>query len=248
MCLFQDLQQQVRQQQDQHAVLTNQKAKYETLQQQHALLQSTCQQLKQDLQNAQLDLSVKLTTEHLQQSQLAQPKHARVFSMRANSILDSYNAGETGMQQTRLESESILSEGQTAMNKLQEQDTYSHDVLLRLQQLAEQIAGLSLQQDLLLTHTVSGIHTLVDTLERALSSLRNMARIKCSIEVTKLTQSIKHMEQSLEEYKVCPLCMEHDQEFVLNCGHQVCPSCSDSLHSCPFCRTSISFRTRVFRA
>jgi len=134
------------------------------------------------------------------------------------------------------------------MNKLQEQDTYSHDVLLRLQQLAEQIAGLSLQQDLLLTHTVSGIHTLVDTLERALSSLRNMARIKCSIEVTKLTQSIKHMEQSLEEYKVCPLCMEHDQEFVLNCGHQVCPSCSDSLHSCPFCRTSISFRTRVFRA
>jgi len=229
MCLFQDLQQQVRQQQDQHAVLTNQKAKYETLQQQHALLQSTCQQLKQDLQNAQLDLSVKLTTEHLQQSQLAQPKHARVFSMRANSILDSYNAGETGMQQTRLESESILSEGQTAMNKLQEQDTYSHDVLL-------------------LTHTVSGLHTLVDTLERALSSLRNMARIKCSIEVTKLTQSIKHMEQSLEEYKVCPLCMEHDQEFVLNCGHQVCPSCSDSLHSCPFCRTSISFRTRVFRA
>ncbi len=247
MCLIQDLQQQIRQQQD-SAVLANQKAEYETLQQQHALLQSTCQQLKQDLQNAQLALSVKVTAEHLQQSQLAQPKSARVFSMRASSILDSYNAEEIGMQQTRLESDSTLSEGQTTVNKLQEQDSHSHDALLRLQQLAEQVASLSLEQDGLLMHPVSEIHTVVDTLEHALSNVQTVARLKCSAEVTKLTQLVKHMEQSLEDYKVCPLCMEHDQEFVLNRGHQLCPSCSDSLHTCPFCRTSISFRTRVFRA
>jgi len=232
MCLIQDLQQQIRQQQDQRAVLANQKAEYQTLQQQHALLQSTCQQLQQELQNAQL----------------AQPKSARVFSMRASSILDSYNAEEIGMQQTRLGSDSTLIEGQTAVKKLQEQDAHSHDALLRLQQLAEQVVGLSLEQDGLLMHPVSEIRTVIDTLEHALSNVRNVARLKCSAEVTKLTQLVKHMEQSLEDYKVCPLCMEHDQEFVLNCGHQLCPSCSDSLHSCPFCRTSISLRTRVFRA
>ena len=248
MCLIQDLQQQIRQKQDQRAVLANREAEYEALQQQHALLQSTCHQLQQELQNAQLALSAKVTAEHLQQSQLAQPKSARVFSMRASSILDSYNAEEIGMQQTRLESDSTLIEGQTAVKKLQEQDTHSHDALLQLQQLAEQIAGLSLEQDGLLMHPVSEIYTVVDTLAHALSNVRNVARLKCAAEVTKLTQVVKRMEQSLEDYKVCPLCMEHDQEFVLNCGHQLCPSCSDSLRSCPFCRTSISFRTRVFRA
>ncbi len=248
MGLMQDLQQQIRQQQDQRAVVANQKAEYETLQQQHALLQSACQQLQQELQNDQLALSVKITAEHLQQSQLVQPKSPRVFSMRASSILDSYNAEEIGMQQTRLQSDSALIEGQIAVKKLQEQDTHSHDALLQLQQLAEQVAGLRLEQDGLLMHPVSEIYTVVDTLEHALSNVRNMARSKCSAEVTKLTQLVEHMEQSLEDYKVCPLCMEHDQEFVLNCGHQLCPSCSDSLHSCPFCRTSISFRTKVFRA
>lgn len=248
MCLIQDLQQQIRQQQDQRAVLAIQKAEYAALQQQHALLQSTCQQLNQELQNAQLALSVQETAQHLQQSQPAQPNSVRVFSMQARSILDSYNAEEIGMQQTRLESDCALIEGQTAVKKLQEQDTHSHDALLRLQQLAEQVAGLSLEQDGLLMHPVSELHTVVDTLEHALSNVQNVARLKCSVEVTKLTQMIKHIEQSFEDYKVCPLCMEHDQEFVLNCGHQLCPSCSDSLHSCPFCRTSISYRTRLFRA
>ncbi|DBA65985.1 TPA: hypothetical protein ACH3X2_003002 [Trebouxia sp. C0005] len=196
-----DLQQQIRQQQDQRAVLANQKAEYAALQQQHALLQSTCQQLNQELQNAQLALSVQETAQHLQQSQPAQPNSVRVFSMQARSILDSYNAEEIGMQQTRLESDCALIEGQTAVKKLQEQDTHSHDALLRLQQLAEQVAGLSLEQDGLLMHPVSELHTVVDTLEHALSNVQNVARLKCSVEVTKLTQMIKHIEQSFEDYK-----------------------------------------------
>lgn len=170
--------------------------------------------------------------------------------MQANSsVLDSCNHDEIGMQVTGAES-ALAGTHQihSGRNKLLGEDTNNHEALLHLQHLAEQIAGLSLQQDELLTYALSGLHIVEDTLEHALSNVRAASRKSSSTEVSKLILSVNQMEQLLEEYKVCPQCMENDQELMLNCGHQLCSNCSNGQGRCPFCRTPITSRTRVFRA
>ena len=224
---------------------------HEALQQQHTLLQSTCQQLQQDLQNTQTDLSVsREQAELLPPSQSAPLQLSPTFRMQANStILDSCNADELGMEQTGTRLAAIQScEVQPAKSSMSGEVSKNGDAVVDLQQLAEQIADLSWQQGAWPQCTLVGLHAVEMSLERALSMIQGMSRTKSCAEVSKLTASVNQLEQLVEQYKVCPLCMEHDLEFVLSCGHQLCSSCSTPIVSCPFCRTPVSRRTRVFRA
>ena len=249
LCALQELQQVVRQQEEQCTMLTKHTGSHNNLQQQYALSQTICQQLQLELQDASSALAA--SQQQVQQLQGAQSKGSKAFSMQANSsLLDTCNADEIGMQQVRpdpttLDSSSEMELTQSTTRAL---DSRNYDALRCMQQLSEQIAGLILQPDNLLTEDLPGLHLVEDTLQHALSHLRGALRRKSATAVSKLTITVKHMGRLLEEYKVCPLCMEHDQEFVLNCGHQLCALCSDSLSSCPFCRAPFTRRTKVFRA
>lgn len=50
------------------------------------------------------------------------------------------------------------------------------------------------------------------------------------------------------EQQCCSLCLERPRGLVFNCGHQTCTDCSDKMASseCPFCRTPITARIRLF--
>lgn len=247
--LPQELQQLVKLHQDQCAALAEHRSKYEALQQQHALLQSSCQQLQGDLLLAQDALTVREQSEHQKHSQIVQPKSARVFSMQASSGCgEPCIADQVGTQQTKMECTVLDSgEAQPSRNNTQEMGSNTGDALLCLQQLAEQTAVLSLQQDMLLMGELAGLHALEDTLENALKNVQSASRQKSLTEVSKLRRSVKQMEQTVEDYIVCPLCMERDQECVLSCGHQLCAICSDSLYNCPFCRKPVKTCIKVFR-
>ena len=41
--------------------------------------------------------------------------------------------------------------------------------------------------------------------------------------------------------KLCGVCMNENDDLMMNCGHTLCSKCVNSINSCPFCRANILF-------
>lgn len=129
------------------------------------------------------------------------------------------------------------------------QSTEPHEGLLTtrgLQDAAEQLAVSTINTDSLQRLSVAELHSLESTCQALLSNVIAASRHKAYAEVSQLTLLVAQLERTAEDRKVCPLCMEADKEIVLNCGHQMCQSCRESLTQCPFCSIPISVCIRMY--
>ena len=245
--MLQDLRQRVRQSQEQCVALGNYKDRCLVLQQQHDSLQTVCQQLHQDLGIAREELMNAQEAAQLQANH--DIKSPKVVSMQANSsILDSCHDDDICTHSAR--SQHILvsqNEHHMATTRAETEEGNGQDPL-RAQLLAEQLVELTLQHGAFSACPAMTLYSLEDTLQHALRNVQHVAREKASFELSHMKSMLKQMERTVEEYKVCPLCMEHDKDVMLNCGHQVCEPCSSPLRECPFCRTAVTMRLRMFTA
>lgn len=243
--MLQELQQLLKQSKEQGAALANCKDRFQVLQQQHESLQSVCHQLHQDLGTARDELMIAQNTAQLQ----AVPgvKSSKAISMQANStILDSCNDDDIHAQNARSQHmPGSQNEHHFAAVRAVTQEGTGQDAVC-LQQLADRVLELTMQQDMLSTCPSTLLFSLEDTLQHAVRNTQRMAREKASSELSQMKVMLKQMEQTLEDYRACPLCMEHDKNMLLNCGHQFCEICCNALAECPFCRTAISMRLRMF--
>ncbi|KAI3441100.1 uncharacterized protein J3R85_002774 [Psidium guajava] len=48
------------------------------------------------------------------------------------------------------------------------------------------------------------------------------------------------------ENRVCPICFANPKDMAFGCGHQTCCECGDVLKLCPFCRSSIHTRIKLY--
>ena len=232
--------------QQQHAEMQQQN---DELQQQNDLQQRANQQLRQELQNKSNRLDTLQEDALHEQSRQQMPKPYRVFKLQASSCMqDTGIADESCLQQASAPTATDDCGERLEQQKSQKQDSKGCDTMQFLRQLLDGASGISQNHDHLMTSTLSQLHTVEADLEHALNTVRSAARSKSETEVMRCTGAAKQMERLLEQYKTCSLCMEHDQEIVLNCGHQLCSACSESLDSCPFCRAPVHTRTKVFRA
>ena len=245
--IVQELQQLLKHSQEQCTALGNYKNRFLALQQQHESLQGVCHQLYQDLGNARDELKAAQDTAQLQANyELKSPK---AISMQANStILDSCHDDDIHAHNARSQQMPVSQhEHQLEAAGAGTQGGVGKDAL-HLQRLADQLAELTLQQNMLSACPSILLYSLEDTLQHALMNTQRVTREVTSSELSQVEMTLKHAEQKLEDYKACPLCMEHDKEMVLSCGHQFCEMCCGTLTECPFCRTPISMRLRIFSA
>lgn len=245
--MLQEVQQLLKHSQEQCRAVGNYKDRFLVLQQQHESLQSVCQQLHQDLGIARDELMAAQDTAQLQANY--EIKSPKVISMQANStILDSCNDDDIHAHNVRSQHMSVSQhEHQLDPARALTQGGAGQNAL-HLQRLADQIVELTLQQDTLSACPPMLLHSLEDTLQHALRNTQHVAREVTSSELSQVKLTLKHMEQMLEDHKACPLCMEHDKDMVLSCGHQFCEVCSSTLTECPFCRAAVSMRLRIFSA
>ena len=223
------------------------KDRFLALQQQHDNLQLACRQLHQDLDAARSELKASQANTQLSASQ--QIKGPKAIGMQANSnILDSCNDDDLSAHSARAKHMSTVQpDGHPAPAKDSCKGNDGHDAL-HIQQLAEHIAACILQQDLLAAWPTSLLHSLEDTLQHAVTSVRSVARTKASQETLQAKTIVKQMEQTIEQLQVCSLCMDQDMNTVLSCGHQFCEQCCSAVSDCPFCRSAISGRIKIFRS
>lgn len=68
------------------------------------------------------------------------------------------------------------------------------------------------------------------------------------LRTTVVERSVAEAGQRAEaEGALCSLCMEAPRRLVFNCGHQTCMACGDKITtSCPFCRTEVSTKIRLW--
>ena len=245
--MLQELRQVLEQSEEQCASLRHNKDTFLALQQQHQNLQSAHHQLQQDLTAARSDLSAVQHNAQLQASYDAKlPKVINVQA--ASNILDSCNDDDISVHSARAQQMPVNQTGHcNGLAKVSADDTKGHDSL-RMQQLAEQITEFSLQQELLSTCATPLLYSLEDTLQHALCNVQHVARKKTMHETSQAKLLLKQMEQRIEEQKACPLCMDADSDVVLNCGHQFCEQCCAAVRDCPFCRTCVSMRIKMFRS
>ena len=52
-------------------------------------------------------------------------------------------------------------------------------------------------------------------------------------------------ERSVVE-KECSICCDNKLDCTLNCGHVFCMKCAQELRNCPTCRTSVTFRNKIY--
>ena len=60
-------------------------------------------------------------------------------------------------------------------------------------------------------------------------------------------QQMQALQRQVQESQECSICMDRTRDCVLNCGHQLCMACArPPLQLCPFCKKTITSRTRTF--
>lgn len=237
----------LKQSEQQCSALGNYKDRLLVMQQQHESLQSVCHQLHQDLGIARDELMTAQDTAQLQANH--DIKSPKVVNMQANSsILDSCHDDDIRAHNARLQHMPVgQNEHHLASARAFTEEGKGQDAL-HLQQLAEQIVELTLQHTTFSACPATMLYSVEDMLQHALRNTQHVAREKASFELSHMKSRLKQMERTVEDYKVCPLCMEHDKDMMLNCGHQICETCCGTLTECPFCRTTVSMRLRVFTA
>ena len=245
--MVQELQQLLKHSREQCTALGNYKDRFLVLQQQHESLQSVCHQLHQDLGIAHDELMAAQDTAQLQAHY--EMKSPKVISMQANStILDSCNDDDIHAHNARSQHMPVSQhEHQLGSARADTEGGVGQDAL-HLQQLADRIVELTLQQDMLSACPSMLLYSLEDTLQHALRNTQRVTREVSSSELSQVKLTLKHMEQKLEDHKACPLCMENDKDMVLSCGHQFCEMCCSTLTDCPFCRMAVSMRLKIFSA
>ena len=245
--MMQELQEFLKQSQEQCTALGNYKDRFLVLQQQHESLQSVCHQLHQDLGIARDELRAAQDTAQLQSNY--EVKSPKVISMQANStILDSCNDDDIHAHNARSQHMPVSQHEHHLESARADTQAGAGQNALHLQRLADRIVELTLQRDTLSACPSMLLHSLEDTLQHAVRNTQRLAREVTSSELSQVKLTLKHMERMLEDHKACPLCMEHDKDMVLNCGHQFCEMCSTTLTDCPFCRKGVSMRLRLFSA
>ncbi|KAL3144158.1 hypothetical protein ABBQ32_003943 [Trebouxia sp. C0010 RCD-2024] len=237
----------LKQSEEQCVALGNYKERFLVLTPQHDSLQTVCHQLHQDLGIARDELMNAQEAAKLPANQ--DIKSPKVLSMQANSsILDSCHDDDIRAHNARSQHIPVSQNEHhlASIRGFTEEDSGQDP--LYVQQLAEQIVQLTLQRETFSACPAMVLYSLADTLQHALRNIQQLSREKASLELSHMKSMLKQMERKVEEYKVCPLCMEHDKDMMLNCGHQVCEKCGSTLTECPFCRAAVTMRLRVFTA
>lgn len=242
--VLQELQQLLKHTKEECTAMGNYKDRFLVLQQQHESLQSVCHQLHQDLGTARDDLVVAHNA-----GVNPDVKSPKGISLQSNStILDSCN--EDDMHAHNARSQHIpVSQNEHHLGSVRgvTEDGIGQ-AALQAQQLADRLVDITLQRDILSACPSALLYSLEDTLQHALKNTQRVARETASSELSQMKSMLKQVEQMFEDHKSCPLCMEHDKDMVLNCGHQFCEMCSGTLTECPFCRTAVSMRLKMFSA
>ena len=245
--MMQEVQQLLEHSQEQCTALGSYKDRFLALQQQHDSLQSVCHQLHQDLGIARDELTAAQDTAQLQANY--EVKSPKAISMQANStILDSCNDDDLYAHNARSHHMPVSQHEHQHGSARAVTQVGVHQDALHLQRLADRLAELTLQQDMLSSCPSILLYSLEDTLQHALINTQRVTREVTSSELSQVKLTLKHMEQKLEDHKACPLCMEHDKDMVLSCGHQFCEMCCSTLSECPFCRMAVSMRLKIFSA
>lgn len=245
--MVQEARQLLKQSEEQCVALGNYKERFLVLTPQHDSLQTVCHQLHQDLGIARDELMNAQEAAKLPANQ--DIKSPKVLSMQANSsILDSCHDDDIRAHNARSQHIPVSQNEHhlASIRGFTEEDSGQDP--LYVQQLAEQIVQLTLQRETFSACPAMVLYSLADTLQHALRNIQQLSREKASLELSHMKSMLKQMERKVEEYKVCPLCMEHDKDMMLNCGHQVCEKCGSTLTECPFCRAAVTMRLRVFTA
>ena len=256
--------------QQQYASLQDQcidsRKQHHHLQKQHTAWQDQCSesqqkhhQLQEQYQACQGQL--RTTAQELERSrsqveqlrQAMSTKQSKQLSLQADSslILQSGNASMQH-QVTRYQCMPIWApsgERKTVQSTYSCTDTDSHSELVKATAIRDAAAQLAVgtgDVDALTALPVTELHRLESTCQAVLGNVVAVSRCKALAEVTRLRAQVDQLERSAEDSRSCSLCMEADKDVVLNCGHQMCQSCSKTLTQCPFCSAVISACIHVF--
>lgn len=242
--MLQELQQLLKHTKEECTAFCNYKDRFLGLQQQHESLQSVCHQLHQDLGTARDDLIIAQNT-----GVNPDVKSPKGISLQSNStILDSCNEDDIHAQSVRSQHIPMSHNEHHLRPARGVTEGGIGEGVLHAQQLADRLVNFTLQRDLFSACPSALLFSLEDTLQHALRNTQRVARETASCELSEVKATLKQVEQTLEDHKACPLCMEHDKDMVLSCGHQFCETCSSTLTECPFCRTAVSMRLKMFSA
>ncbi len=105
------------------------------------------------------------------------------------------------------------------------------------QQLEQQLLMLKANQDALNRLSLDDLKGLEETLDTSLREIRTAIMQRHMADVQR---------RALSESQTCSLCLEQMRGIVFNCGHQSCFNCSEKLIDCPFCRTKITAKIKLF--
>lgn len=64
---------------------------------------------------------------------------------------------------------------------------------------------------------------------------------------TILSKTVSQLSKQSES-SICSLCMERTRSVAFHCGHQCCEECSHKMTRCPFCRTTIAAKIRLYES
>ncbi len=62
----------------------------------------------------------------------------------------------------------------------------------------------------------------------------------------KQSRDICKLVREVQSDPICPLCMAEESTTALNCGHCFCLNCANRCNVCPYCRTSVNQRLKLF--
>ncbi|XP_011652307.1 E3 ubiquitin-protein ligase RGLG1 [Cucumis sativus] len=59
-------------------------------------------------------------------------------------------------------------------------------------------------------------------------------------------ETVRSVDLSSYDDKLCGICLSNPKDLAFGCGHQTCAECGQDLQICPFCRSSIHTRLKLY--
>jgi hypothetical protein len=78
------------------------------------------------------------------------------------------------------------------------------------------------------------------------NSKQNDELLSLTLDLLKNIDTLENKISSLEEARICSICMERAKDTAFQCGHTVCLTCASSLKYCHICRKKITKRIKIF--
>lgn len=110
------------------------------------------------------------------------------------------------------------------------------------------LSRLTAQQPALDQMLISELGALEQRMENALRVVRESIMQRRIQEQLQAAAAQLAGTGAITDANQCGVCMERCKGVAFNCGHQSCEACSAQLSACPFCRTSISAKIKLFDA